>query len=192
MLQRKFRLSTCLLLLAIASSAPNRASAQQTEDRQYYALVPATGQTVALAENELREGEIYSHYSTRLNRRVWSFYLGNGRFWDAFGPGSTQPARRFDRTVAERQPINPGDESGKGTKPDFNARNDRPVFFRLDADNTWRIAQNTSLPKVFSQETGYRFEQHFRDRYTPVSHTFGYRWQYVNGDYEPAESVAFY
>ena len=186
MLVRSFPRACGLIAVAIVCVSFSRASAQQPGDRQFYALVPGTGQTAALPENQLRAGEIYSHYSSRLNRRVWSFYLGEGRFWDAFGPGSTQPARRFDRAFAERQPTAPGDESGRGTDPDFNARNDRPVFFVLGEDNTWRIGRNTSLPKVFSLETGYRFEQHFRDRYTPVSHTFGYRWQYVNGDYEPA------
>lgn len=157
----------------------------QESDTSIQRFAAETGQLVELQEQELRVGEIYRHFSPRLNRRVWSFYLGNGRFWNALGPGTKQPAGKFDLRLSREsamERIREQDETFQQTL----LRTDRPVHFQLGADDVWRVSRNATMSTIYDLETQHRFEQHFPDRYIPVSHTFGYEWIYANGRYQPA------
>lgn len=158
----------------------------QQSDVSFQRFAPETGQVVDVQEQELRIGEIYRHFSPRLNRRVWSFYLGNGRFWNALGPGTKQPAGKFNlrlSTESAMERIREQDETFQQTL----LRTDRPVHFQLGADDVWRVSRNATMATIYDLETRHRFEQHFPDRYIPVGHTFGYEWIYTaGGRYQPA------
>ena len=155
--------------LGYAPDAPDRAT-----------LVPVT-------EQEVKVGCIYSHFSERLNRRVWAIWQANGQFSHALGEGTTQPGPAFDiRGTTE-------EKRAKLEQTDYELlrKMDRQggyVYFRLNQDNSWQLAPSTSdHATIYDAETQYCWEWAY-GRYIPISSApFAYRWRVVNGSYVPVE-----
>jgi hypothetical protein len=138
-----------------------------------------------VSRDELKPGVVYWHDSPTLGRPVWSFLQANGQFWHAFGPGTTQAVEHFDLRMTEEErkaalkKIDPRlafDVSATGAK----------VFFRLEADNKWKLVRTNSVPSIYDLETNQRWEKQW-DRYLPVIHFCGDTWEHRKGWYVPQQ-----
>ncbi len=97
-----WRLALIGAIVAAAAGAGFSSPARADDGLGIRKLDPETGKTLPMPAEQLRPNNIYSHFDARLNRRVWSLYLGDGRFGIAFGPGTTQDARRFNINLPPR------------------------------------------------------------------------------------------
>jgi hypothetical protein len=145
---------------------------------------PSSRTLEPVSAGELKPGYIYSHFSRRLNRRVWSYLQENGEFWYACGEGTTQEAWRlgFTPTAEEEkllQNLNPtlyGEYSRVGLGH---------LFLRLTADNQWVAAEGARFPTIYNAETGQRWEKHY-GKYIPISSApCQYQWDVEGGRYVP-------
>jgi hypothetical protein len=137
-----------------------------------------------ISPEELRPGYIYSHFSERLHRRVWTYLQADGQFWHAFGEGTTQPAWRFDI----RATLDEAMEKLKQINPEMSDQLRRKgglVFVKLTADGDWAITRTASQPSVYNAETGQLW-QWINTKYVPVITLQGDRWVVREGKYVPA------
>jgi hypothetical protein len=170
-----------IILVACPGAAADRAA----DSESVFRWAPRTGELAEVSPSALKVGRIYNHYDRRLQRRVWSFYQGEGKFWYAFGEGTTQLARLFDLPVSADQAF----EELKKIDPEFAAvveSTGQKIYLQLDRNNEWQLLQTSSLTSIYNAETGERWEMHFPDSYTPVSHSGGYFWTVRNGRYIPS------
>ena len=171
-----------VLIVATLIGAAECQPAFAAED-DYRRYDPATGEELAIRAAELRPGNIYQHMSPRWGRRVWSFYLGNGSFWHAFGEGTTQLARDFDVPWTKREAI----AELQRTDPELARRVRsavKPFRLRLRADGKWDRIGQEEVVSVYDLETGSRWENH-NQRYVPVVSSYGRRWIVRHGRYVP-------
>jgi hypothetical protein len=139
---------------------------------------------VPISPEDLKPGCIYNHFSSRLNRRVWSFVQADGQFWHAFGEGTTQEAWRFDLPYTREEAL----EKLAQTDPKLERRirgTQRRVFVELDGANQWGESKTASRPTIYDVEDGRRWEQAY-GQYVRVTHIRGDRWAVKGGKYVPA------
>ena len=136
---------------------------------------------VPVNEDELKVGHIYNHRDSTTGRREWSYWTVEKRFWRPFGPGTTQAARLIDpnangaKAVARLRAIDP-------QLAELVSRTDTSIYLTLEPEGRWRLKHISSLPMIFDEATGFRWEYH-GVRYIPVVHVAGYEWQYSDGQY---------
>ncbi len=139
-----------------------------------------------IPEQELKVGCIYSHFSEKLNRRVWAFWQANGQFSHALGEGTTQPGPALDirGTFEERQ------EKLEQADKELLKKLDRQggyVYFRLSHDNRWQLDPLSAHSTIYDVETQFCWEWS-NGRYCRLtSAPFAYRWRVENGQYVPVE-----
>lgn len=139
---------------------------------------------VPISPEDLKPGCIYSHFSSRLNRRVWSFVEANGQFWHAFGEATTQEAWRLDLPYTREEAL----EKLAQTDPRLERRirgTQRRVFVELNGADQWVDSKTASRPTIYDVEDGRRWEQAY-GQYVRVTHTRGDRWAVKGGKYVPA------
>lgn len=181
-----------LLLAAIAigvvSGAGRFAEAAHSDGgRGLLRYDPIENQLVPISEEELKPGYIYSHFSPRLGRRVWSYLQPNGRFWYALGEGTTQEVWRLDLRVVRAEAL----ERLARIAPDLAEQIEReggPVYVRLNRRGTWELARTASFPTIYNLETGQRWEHHF-GKYIPAVSSYGSRWGVIGGEYVASERL---
>jgi hypothetical protein len=150
---------------------------------------PDRGTLAPVTEQELKKGCVYSHFSERLNRRVWAIRQANGQFSHALGEGTTQPGLAFDMraTTEEKR------DKLEQTDLDLFQKLDRlggRVYFKLSRDGNWRLDPASDHATVYDAETQYRWEWAYGHYVRISSAPFAYRWQIVNGNYLPEEDPA--
>jgi hypothetical protein len=147
---------------------------------------PLSGKLEPISPQEVKPGYIYSHFSPRLNKRVWSYAQGNGRFWDALGEGTTQEAWRLDLRLTLEEGWEILAQTAPRVARQLQQEGAGSVYLRLTSDNRWVIAEGASFPAIYSAETGHRWEKH-SGRYIPVSSGPGqFQWALQRGRYVPA------
>jgi hypothetical protein len=195
-LLRSTILSTLVLLALQGGPFPRVARAD--DGRGILRWDPIDDRVVPVPEEELKPGCVYSHYSPRLNRRVWSYVQQNGEFWYALGEGTTLEARRLDIRATTAEAIAKLEE----TDPELARGMEqygRIVYVTLTGDGQWTINPTAKHLTIYNLESGRRWErvcQKHPDRgntwqpgparFIPVVHTWGYRWGARNGQYVPA------
>ncbi len=157
---------------------------------QHAPAAPDRGTLMPVAEHEAKTGCAYSHFSDRLNRRVWAIRLANGQFFDALGEGTSQSVAALDipwtilmkpENAAKRAQLTKADQKLLKRLNRYNGA----VYFRLNQDDTWSLDPNAGHPTVFDAQTKNRWEWTY-GRYVPTSSApFAYRWQVVDGRYVP-------
>jgi hypothetical protein len=185
---RNFRVDVRLALASAVAFAlvgrmagPTQRDVLADDGRGVHRLDPFGETLVPVPVDELRVGYIYNHFSDRLQRRVWSFYQGDGRFWFGLGEGTRQPARRLDIPVPEPSAENAADLPGMAQE---YVKQQGDIYIRLRDDNRWEFAGRAGVPSIYNLETGRRWEKH-ADVYMPVSHGGGYHWTVKSGKYVP-------
>jgi hypothetical protein len=168
-----------LAIVAGASSIGRGADSQ--DDRGMLRFDPISGKMVPVPEGEAKAGCVYSHFSQRLNRRVWAIRQPDGQFSHALGEGTTQSAPSLDMrgTVEERR--------ARLAQVDNDllqqlARAGGVAYLSLNQAGQWVLDRTATHATVYDIETGYRWEC-VNQKYIPVSGAYGYRWAVVNGDY---------
>ena len=153
----------------------------------YLRFDPIYEQMIPVPAEELKKGYIYSHYSPRRNQRVWSFYLGDGRFWNALGEGTTQLGRLLDIRQDPAEAL----EELREVNPEFARQIDQsstPPRVELNAEGKWVPLGTREVLSVFDAETSMRWENHGFG-YVPVVSLYGNRWVVHEGRYIPAAVV---
>ena len=164
---------------------------------------PVDEELLPIAREELKPGYVYSHFSDRLNRRVWSYLQTDGEFWYALGEGTTLKGRRLDVRAITGDRL----EKLKDKHPDLAAELEEHgriltvLYFALDGDGAWRAVSTAKHPTIYNLETGQRWERVYRKHaepgntwqpgpaaFLPVVHTWGSSWAVQGGKYVPAPS----
>jgi len=152
-------------------------------DKRILRYDPVVGGLVAVAETDARVGCVYSHFSDRLQKRVWAIWQADGRFSHALGEGTTQSGWALDI----RDSLEAKAEKLEQTDRQLYQRIGVGflVYFQLDKDGHWILDPNSTHPSVYDAETMFRWEWS-RDGYARVSSApFSYRWQVIDGRYIP-------
>ncbi|MHC4406495.1 MAG: hypothetical protein ACYTG0_43270 [Planctomycetota bacterium] len=145
---------------------------------------PLTTSPRLIPTEDVKPGHVYSHFSKRLNRRVWSYVQADGTFWHAFGMGTMQPAWRFDVPMTKEEGMEALGEIDPAFERNVRVR-DLEVFFCLNGANEWELSKTASFPTIYNAEDGRRWEWS-ANKYIPVVHIYGWRWAVVGEKYVPA------
>ncbi len=180
--------SILLVLLACFAGSSGADTSEKSDTggddgRGILRLDPFSRQLVPVTADQIKTGYIYSYYHPRLKRRVWSYAQPNKELWRAFGPGTTQLARRLDLRASEKAALARVAEELPELAEKLK-RTGGPVYIRLNDDHQWKLAPYGDRESIFDLESGRRWEW-YRDHYQPVTHTLGYRWAREAGRYVP-------
>ena len=179
--RHSYRVAVVVLSVAAAWHA-GRAPAD--ENQQLFRYDPIAEDASEITADELRSGYIYKHFDERLDRYVWSYYLGDGNFWRGLGPGSVEEGNRFDLQGTIDDMRQRAQEANPQLLDQYERRR-RSLRFRLQNDNQWELLPGDAIRQVHDLETGYRWEEHGR-QFVPVRHGGGYRWTYRDRRFVPA------
>lgn len=180
-------------LCAIAEGPLGARAEESADDGQGVLRLRYDGvkkRVVLTPAEELKVGRIYSHFSPRLNRRVWSYVQSNGQFWDALGEGTTQEGWRLDVQATKEEVLEKlAEDAPELYRKLQEEEGESTIYARLNGDNQWVIAERAKFTTIYNAETGYRWEKH-SGQYIPVSSGPGrYRWVLHHGKYASVESL---
>lgn len=176
------RLATILLVVLCLQSS---AWSEEPLDRgTVYRIQPPGHRLVAVPTNEIQVGFIYKYFNSQLSRHVWGIAAEEGGFAYAFGRGTMQPANRFDIRLSTNETQQLLTQQAPGLSK-LLERTGRKLFVRLGDADEWEIHPASTIPRLFDQLTGRRWEWHGRRR-VAVMHTGGYQWREEGGHYVPA------
>ena len=143
---------------------------------------PYRATLVPVSEQDAKVDCVYSHFSERLDRRVWAIRHANGQFSHALGEGTTQPGPAFDIRGTTEEKENKLEQTDSELLKKLK-RQGGFVYFTLDRNNRWQLNPSADHATIYDAETRYRWEWAY-GRYVPISSApFAYRWQVVNGGY---------
>ncbi|NOY43705.1 MAG: hypothetical protein GXP26_17950 [Planctomycetes bacterium] len=170
--------------LLILICLPAFVQAEDALDRNsVYRVNPPARQLRTVPQGEIKLGFVYKYFNPRLSRHVWGIAIEGGKFRYAFGPGSMQPADRFDLRISDRLRQQIIEENAPALSRGIEGLG-RDVFVQLDANDQWQLYLSTSIPKVFDLMTNRRWEWH-GNRRVGVLHTQGPLWTWQEGHYLP-------
>lgn len=182
-------------LIALAAPGPARGDAEPAPegiaatDRDrlrsdtVYRYDPLSSRFFPVPEKEIKSESVYSRFDPGARRHVWTLAVQGGGFRHRIGPGSVQPADRFDirASAAERRAEleSRAPEAAKllavqGTRPSL----------LLDERGRWVLHTGPAVRQVFDESNGLRWEWH-GDRPARVVHACGDAWYYAEGRYKP-------
>jgi hypothetical protein len=178
---------TAIVCSSLIGTADRATSADEFagDGRGILRFDPLTDRLVPVPPEEAKVGHVYSHFSHHLNRRVWSYLRPSGDFWYAMGPGTTQKALRFDVNATRQE----GMDRLQEIAPNVASRKQRTggkVYFRLNTDDQWVLANTASHATIFNAETGHRWEWIY-GKYIPVVSSYGRRWVVDANRYVPMQ-----
>ncbi len=185
-----------LFVLAAAGTGLEPACRARADDgRDFLRWDPIREEMAATPAEELKPGCVYSHFSSRLNRRVWSYVQTDGDFWYALGVGTTLEARRLDIRATTEEARRKLDKLYPDLANEVEQYG-RIIYVQLGPDDQWPVNTTAEHPTIYNLETGQRWEQvHLKNaqrgntwepgpaRFLPVGHTWGYSWTVENGRY---------
>ena len=168
-----------------ADSLPATAAAGSTlKTDAIYRLDLFTETLRPLAAGELKPGAIYFRYSASSGQHVWSRAVADGNFEFAMGPGSVQPAWRFDVPEGREEQLRELELRAPELYKRLITQGARPML-RLDDQGRWQIDLASNEGRIFDLETGYRWEWH-GGRRVAVVHGDGRSWTHQAGRFSPA------
>lgn len=175
----------CLVACGLAPAAePATPAPPPLQADTVYRLDLFTEALRPLAAGEVKPGAVYFRYSENVGRHVWSRVTADGRFEFAMGPGSVQPAWRFDVREGREEQLRELEQRAPELYKRLIERGARPML-RLDDQGRWQLDLAANEGRVFDLETGHRWEWH-GGRRVAVVHSGGRSWDYTNGRFAPA------
>jgi hypothetical protein len=179
-----------LAMISLPAVAPHPLYAESERNaddgRGVLRYAPTRGTLEPISAEELKVGCVYSHFSKRLSRRVWSYVQANGEFWYALGEGTMLEAWRLDIRATVGEQLEMLAKVAPRLYQELQQRGTGRVYLRLTSEGRWVIAEGASFPTIYNAETGYRWERH-SGRFIPVSAgPWQYRWEVQDGTYVPA------
>jgi len=173
-----------LTVLAMLLVLPTFAQAEESLDRNsVYRVNPPNEELGIAPQEEIKVGYVYKYFNPKFDRHVWGLAVAGGSFHYAFGPGSMQPAERFDLKITEVQKQQLFEERAPALSRGIQGTG-RDIFARLGADDRWTIHLSSSIPKVFDLTTHRRWEWH-GGRRVGVLHTCGPFWTWQDEGFQP-------
>lgn len=154
----------------------------------FYRLDLFTEALRPVPRSEIKPGMIYYRYSDKSRQHVWSRANTRGGFEFALGPGSVQPAWRFDIREGRETQLQVLQQRSPNLYRRLITEGARPMI-KLGDDGHWELDVASNEGRVFDMETGQRWEWHGGHR-VAVVHTSGWTWAYQNGDYVPATVIS--
>ena len=180
--------AVCLVACGFAAAAePASPASPPLQDDTVYRLDLFTETLRPLTAGEVKPGAVYFRYSENVGRHVWSRATADGRFEFAMGPGSVQPAWRFDVREGRKEQLRELEQRAPELYKRLITQGSRPML-RLDEQGRWQIDLASNEGRVFDLETGWRWEWH-GGRRVAVVHSGGRRWDYQHGRFTPAHLV---
>jgi hypothetical protein len=177
---RRLAIASALVLFVLPGLAP-AADLPAVGADTIMRLDPNNLRGVPIPAKDLKVGCVYEHYSPELGRRVWSYVKSDHTFWNAFGPGTTMEASKFDLNITRTEGLELLQERNSNLAQDLVSQG-RRAFLRLNSDGKWQLAATAEFACIFCTETGERWERH-GNRYVPVINLQGNHWTWSNGKY---------
>jgi hypothetical protein len=171
---------------AVAASHPGKGTKLDTNT--VYRLDLFTEVVRPVPRAELKPGAVYYRYSEKSGQHVWSRVNNEGAFEFAMGPGSVQPAWRFDIREGRETQLRVLEQRSPNLYRRLITEGARPMI-KLGEDGRWGIDIASNEGRVFDMETGQRWEWHGGHR-VAVVHNGGRIWTYHDGDYVPAPIIS--
>jgi hypothetical protein len=182
-----------LLAVALVAARPARADAapdgipatdrDKLRDDTLYRYDPLSSRFFPVTEKEIRPENVYSRFDPVVGRHVWSLAVKGGGFRHRIGPGSIQPADRFDiRASAAEKRAELESRAPEAAKL-LAVQGTRPSLM-LDDTGRWSLHTGPAVRQVFDESNGLRWEWH-GDRPARVVHSCGEAWHRAAGRYRP-------
>ncbi|HUT95236.1 MAG TPA: hypothetical protein VMY37_37630 [Thermoguttaceae bacterium] len=199
---RRSTIASVLVLLGMQAAQFRPECTARADDGQgILRWDPLDEELIPVSQQELKPGCVYSRFSDRLNRRVWSYVQPNGEFWYALGEGTTLEGRRLDVRAITGDRLDKLEDKYPDLAQQLKERGRivTVLYFTLGGDGSWRDVSTAKHPTIYNLETGQRWERVYLKNaqpgntwelgpaaFLPVVHTGGYRWAVRDGKYVPA------
>jgi len=187
--QSMVRFVVILYLMQLVST-PTWADQQNTTDldqNTVYRLDLFTESLKPTVRKELKKGAVYFRYSSISGHHVWSRFSEEKRFKFAMGPGSVQPAWKFDIREKRDDQLRLLENRSPELYKRLTAQGARPMIKLLE-NGHWELDAASNEGRVFDLESGERWEWH-GGRQIRVVHAGGIRWKYHDQNYQPAYNI---
>jgi len=181
-----------LLCLFLVSSCLSMIRADQTktstlDKNTIYRLDLFTETLKTHSKKDLKPGAVYFRFSPLSGHHVWSRFSEKRIFEFAMGPGSVQPAWRFDIREGREDQLRLLEKRSPELYKRLMVQGARPMIKLLD-NGRWDLDLASNEGRVFDIETGGRWEWH-GGRRVRVVHTGGASWSYKDHTYHPTYIV---
>ena len=180
-------LLTCFILLHAPVIQADQSKTSKLDKDTIYRLDLFTETLKPQLKKDLKVGAVYFRFSTLSGHHVWSRLSEENVFEFAMGPGSVQPAWRFDIREGKEDQLRLLEERSPELYKRLMVQGARPMIKLLD-NGRWDLDLASNEGRVFDIETGNRWEWH-GGRRVRVVHTAGKSWIYANQIYHPTHVV---
>ena len=180
-------LLTCFFLLHAPVIQADQSKTSKLDKDTIYRLDLFTETLKPQLKKDLKVGAVYFRFSTLSGHHVWSRLSEENVFEFAMGPGSVQPAWRFDIREGKEDQLQLLEERSPELYKRLMMQGARPMIKLLD-NGRWDLDLASNEGRVFDIETGNRWEWH-GGRRVRVVHTAGKSWLYANNMYHPTYAV---
>jgi len=177
-----FLVSSCLPMIRADQSETSK-----LDKNTIYRLDLFTETLKPNSKKDLKPGAIYFRFSRISGHHVWSRFSEKHIFEFAMGPGSVQPAWRFDIREGRDDQLRLLEERSPELYKRLMVQGARPMIKLLD-NGRWDLDLASNEGRVFDIETGGRWEWH-GGRRVRVVHTGGQSWTYQDHTYRPSYAV---
>jgi len=183
----KTLLLTCFFLLHAPVIQADQSKTSKLDKDTIYRLDLFTETLKPQLKKDLKVGAVYFRFSTLSGHHVWSRLSEENVFEFAMGPGSVQPAWRFDIREGKEDQLRLLEERSPELYKRLMVQGARPMIKLMD-NGRWDLDLASNEGRVFDIETGNRWEWHGGRRVRGV-HTAGKNWKYANHMYYPTYAV---
>lgn len=152
-----------------------------------YRFDPITESFSPIERADRKPGCVYRRHNPQLGRWVWSRATADGGLEYSMGPGSVQPAWRFDLTATPEERRRALEARAPEIARLYDVQGARAAVI-LGGDDTWQLHGVTTTGRIFDLETGERWEWH-DERRVGIVHPGGNAWQWRDGRYVPASVI---
>jgi hypothetical protein len=183
----RFILLVCLVPLISTLSYANQQNTDNLDQNTVYRLDLFTESLKPILKKNLKTGAVYFRYSSISGHHVWSRFSEEKRFDFAMGPGSVQPAWKFDVREGRDDQLRLLENRSPELYKRLMVQGSRPMIKLLE-NGHWELDTASNEGRVFDLESGERWEWH-GGRQIRVVHAGGIHWKYHNQNYQPAYNV---
>ena len=177
----------CLVFLVSTTTRADQQNTANLDQNTVYRLDLFTESLKPTLKKELKKGAVYFRYSSIFGHHVWSRFSEEKRFEFAMGPGSVQPAWKFDIRERRDDQLRLLENRSPELYKRLTAQGARPMIKLLE-NGHWELDVASNEGRVFDLESGERWEWH-GGRQIRVVHAGGIHWKYRDQNYQPAYNV---
>ena len=177
----------CLVPLVSTATLADQQNTDDLDQDTVYRLDLFTESLKPTLKKDLKKGAVYFRYSSLSGHHVWSRFNEEKRFDFAMGPGSVQPAWKFDVREGRDDQLRLLENRSPELYKRLMVQGSRPMIKLLD-NGHWELDTASNEGRVFDLESGERWEWH-GGRQIRVVHAGGIHWKYHDRNYQPAYNV---